>query len=223
MVLTLFLTMAKVEEEILLRSVPRTKGDLAIAQRPKCRRSSFAFSLPLPTICMNCQYGDHNCISNGLSTHQHVEVVKPTRSRVLRNVLRAGTDAHDRSPVTPVVSRHPPRVTHALSPLPNIVATPVAQVEVDVLGTFNTGNGVTHRGVPRLRIALGASARLRQRISIAGSVAIVVLPEINVPGGECLSILILMALGTGVPGACLCTGAAVKSKFETHAVDFLGH
>ena len=221
--LTLFLTIAKVEEEILLRSVPRTKGDLAIAQRPKCRRSSFAFSLPLPTICANYQYHSHNCTSNGLPSYQHIEVVETTRSRVLRNVLRAGTDAHDRGPVTPVVSRHPPRVTHALSPLPNIVAAPVTQVEVDVLGTFNAGNGVAHRGVPRLRVAPGASAGLRQRVGIAGSVAIVVLPEVNIPRGVCLRIWILATLGAGVASACLGTGTAVKSEFKTHAVDSLGY
>ena len=48
---TLFFTMARVVWEILLRSVPRMRGDFAMAQRPKCRRSSLVLSLPFPTIC----------------------------------------------------------------------------------------------------------------------------------------------------------------------------
>jgi hypothetical protein len=48
---TLFLIIAKVAFEILLRSLPRMIGDLAIAQSPKCVRSSAAVSFPLPSCC----------------------------------------------------------------------------------------------------------------------------------------------------------------------------
>lgn len=45
---TLFLIMFKEELEIFVKSVPRMMGDLAIAQRPKCARSSAALRPPLP-------------------------------------------------------------------------------------------------------------------------------------------------------------------------------
>jgi len=45
---TAFLIIAREEEEMLARFVPRIIGDLAIAQRPKCARSSAAERPPFP-------------------------------------------------------------------------------------------------------------------------------------------------------------------------------
>jgi hypothetical protein len=45
---TAFLIIAREEAEIVARFVPRIIGDLAIAQRPKCARSSAAERPPLP-------------------------------------------------------------------------------------------------------------------------------------------------------------------------------
>lgn len=45
---TAFLIIAREEAFIVARFVPRIMGDLAIAQRPKCARSSASVRPPLP-------------------------------------------------------------------------------------------------------------------------------------------------------------------------------
>lgn len=158
-----------------------------------------------------------------VSTHQHVQIVEPPGARVLCDILRRGADAYDRRPIPPVIRRHAPRVAHALAPRPHAVAPPLAQVEVDVLCALDAGDGVAHGGVPRLRVALWAPARLRQRARVAWRVAVVVLPEVDVPRGEELRVLHLVALRARVARARLGAGAAVEAEFQAQGVDLLRH
>jgi hypothetical protein len=56
---TAFLMIAREEDFILARLVPIIKGDLAIAQRPKCARSSASERPPFP-ISYPSQFGSQS-------------------------------------------------------------------------------------------------------------------------------------------------------------------
>lgn len=110
-----------------------------------------------------------------------------------------------------------------VSPGPDVVPTPIANVEHDGLGILDTLKGVAHFAVPRFGVNGEIQTCLRRGRNEARSVAVVVFPKVNVPGGEQLGILDLMVLGTRVAGACHFTSATVKAKLQSQVMDLVGH
>jgi hypothetical protein len=62
-------------------------------------------------------------------------------------------------------------------PGPNIVSSPVAEVEMDLTDVLDGEDGVPHGSVPGLSVPRWATTGLWARIGIAGSIAVVVFPN----------------------------------------------
>lgn len=124
------------------------------------------------------------------------------------------------SPVTPIIHAHSPWVSHGRAPGPNIVSTPVAKRVKD--WSPWSSQSVSHLRIPLLCTAYRTSTSL-YRTLIAGRIAIIVFPIVNSPGGQCLSIPILIPLTSWITCTSHRACIAVESKFHAHAVNFIGY
>lgn len=155
-------------------------------------------------------------------TYHHVKVVVATRLGVLENRRSLVGNANNVLPFTPVVDAHAPHVSDRSTPGPDLIPAPVTKRVEDIPSCV--AEHVSHQLVARSRartLVVGAGLDVGCVACVALCVAVVVLPVVNAPAGKKLSILLFVALTSGVTSTSLYTSVTVEAELETHVVNLI--